>query len=65
MAMAKRISTNLLKNRVTTEKQKEQLFRQNLIEFIKKQDYSFKYFDFSAYNITQLVLLKVDMEMKK
>lgn len=56
---------SLIKNKAITEKQKDGLFRQNLIEFIKKQDNSYKNIDFSGYKLTQLIFLKVDVEIRK
>lgn len=47
------------------KKQKSELFRQNLIEFIKKYDHSYEHIDFSSYSTTKLVLLKVEIEITK
>jgi hypothetical protein len=63
--MAKQKPTSLFKNGATTEKQRNELFRQTLIEFIKKYDSSYEHIDFSGYSTTQLVLLKVEMEIFK
>ena len=54
-----------IQNRTAIEKQKDEIFRQDLIAFIKKQDNSYANVNLSAYSLTQLVLLKVNMEIRK
>ncbi len=54
-----------LKNEYVTEQKANDLFRENLIRFIKTYDNSYVFTDFSNYSITQLVLLKVNIEIIK
>lgn len=63
--MKKEKSISLFKIGSTIEEQKSDLFRQALIKFIKKHDKSQEATDFSGYNMTQLVLLKVNIEIQK
>lgn len=57
--------TRLSNNEASLKKQKSELFRQNLIEFIKKHDHSYEHINFSSYSTTKLVLLKVEIEITK
>lgn len=63
--MKKQKTPRLSINESVSEKQKNELFRENIIEYIKKYDHSYEHTDFSGYSTTKLVLLKVDMEIIK